>query len=266
MEEIIDEYDEDDLKDGMIKLKASSAKLKDLEVEIGRIKIRLDSLYERKSHLDSHKYNENCDICMENSQSIREQKLEVDLRIQEGETVFTDFDNQKSSIVLVIDSLNKYEEEWLKFKEASEKEDKIDREISQLHNQLSTQETEEVRFEAQITQQQQLIDEYYKNEEQIKKNKEIRDQIIGVRNSLNHNKEDLKKVNGEVLKLNGKISALQNQKESILERIREVKNLEEQSKLFDYYLNALGKDGVSYELIEKALPVIEGEVNNIIFM
>jgi DNA repair exonuclease SbcCD ATPase subunit len=29
-------------------------------------------------------------------------------------------------------------------------------------------------------------------------------------------------------------------------------------------LNALGKDGVSYELIEKALPMIEGEVNNIL--
>ena len=36
------------------------------------------------------------------------------------------------------------------------------------------------------------------------------------------------------------------------------------NKLFDYYLNALGKDGVSYELIEKSLPMIEGEVNNIL--
>ena len=117
---------------------------------------------------------------------------------------------------------------------------------------------------AQIIQQQQLIDEYYKNEEQIKKNKEIREEITGVRNTLSQNKEDLRKVNGEVLKLNGKISALQNQKETIESRIKEVRDLEEQSKLFDYYLNALGKDGVSYELIEKALPMIEGEVNNIL--
>ena len=47
-------------------------------------------------------------------------------------------------------------------------------------------------------------------------------------------------------------------------RIKEVKELEEQSKLYEYYLNALNKDGVSYELIEKALPMIEGEINNIL--
>ena len=34
--------------------------------------------------------------------------------------------------------------------------------------------------------------------------------------------------------------------------------------MYEYYLNALGKDGVSYELISKALPMIEGEVNNIL--
>ena len=43
-----------------------------------------------------------------------------------------------------------------------------------------------------------------------------------------------------------------------------LKELESQSRLFDFYLNALSKDGVSYELIEKALPMIEGEVNNIL--
>ena len=55
-----------------------------------------------------------------------------------------------------------------------------------------------------------------------------------------------------------------NQKETIEDRIQEVKDLEEQSRLFDFYLNSLSKDGVSYELIEKALPMIEGEVNNIL--
>ena len=48
--------------------------------------------------------------------------------------------------------------------EAKDKEDKIDREISQLINKLSTIETEELRNKQQIAQQEQLIKEYYKNE------------------------------------------------------------------------------------------------------
>ena len=88
---------------------------------------------------------------------------------------------------------------------------------------------------------------------QIIKNKEIRTDIQSVREKLNVTKDDLRKVNTDVLKLNGKVSALQNQKETIEDRINEVKDLESQSRLFDFYLNALSKDGVSYELIEKAI-------------
>jgi len=264
LEEIIDEYDEESLKESIDKLRDARQRLGKVESEIEKIKVGLDSHYDRKKHLDSHKYNENCEICMENSQSIREQKAEVDSRIQDGETYLKEFEEEKSSLVMLIDSLKEIEQEWVKLQEAKEKEDKLDREITQLHNQLSTKETEEIRLETQFQQQEQLIQEYYKNEEQIQKNKEIREEITQVRSTLNQNKDDLRKVNSEVLKLNGKISALQNQKETIEGRIKEVRSLEEQSKLFEYYLNALGKDGVSYELIEKALPMIEGEVNNIL--
>ena len=264
LEEIIDEYDEESLKEAIDKLRDARQRLGKVESEIEKIKVGLDSYHDRKKHLDSHKYNENCEICMENSQSIREQKAEVDSRIQDGESYFKEFDEERLMLLLLIDSLKEIDEEWSKLQEAKEKEDKLDREIAQLHNQLSTKETEEVRLETQIQQQEQLIQEYYKNEEQIKKNKEIREEITKVRSTLNQNKDDLRKVNSEVLKLNGKISALQNQKETIVNRIKEVRDLEEQSKLFEYYLNALSKDGVSYELIEKALPMIEGEVNNIL--
>jgi DNA repair exonuclease SbcCD ATPase subunit/DNA repair exonuclease SbcCD nuclease subunit len=264
LEEILDEYNEEELEEYVRELNENKVKLLALESDIDKIKIKLDSLHERKEHLDSHKYDEQCDICMENSQSIREQKAKVDSDIQDGESYLDEFDKEKSRLVLVIDSLKRFEEDWDKYKDAKDKDDKLDREISQLINKLSTIETEEIRLDTQVTQQKQLIDEYYKNEEQIKLNKEVRDEIVDVRSDLDKIKQIVKNSNSDILSLNGKISALQNQKESIELRINEVKDLESQSKLFDYYLNALGKDGVSYELIEKSLPMIEGEVNNIL--
>jgi len=201
---------------------------------------------------------------MENSQSIREQKAKVDSDIKDGESYLDEFNEDVSQLTLLIDSLTPFQDEWNKYQEAKDKESKLDRELSQLINNLSTTETEEIRLETQVGQQKQLIEEYYKNEEQIKLNKEVRDELTIVRSDLDKIKQVVKKSNSDILSLNGKISALQNQKESIVERISEVKDLEEQSKLFDYYLNALSKDGVSYELIEKSLPMIEGEVNNIL--
>ena len=264
LDEIVDKFDEEELEDGIGKLKDSKDKLRDTESTIEKINIKKDSLYERKDHLDKHKYNEECDICMENSETILQQKEKVEADISQYQELFTDNDKTRLQLMLVIDSLKGYEDEWNNYIEAKNKEDKIDREISQLINKLSTIETEELRNKQQITQQEQLIKEYYKNEKQIIKNKEIRTKIQSVRGNLSVTKDDLRKVNTEVLKLNGKVSALQNQKETIEDRINEVKEMESQSRLFDFYLNALSKDGVSYELIEKALPMIEGEVNNIL--
>ena len=264
LEEILDKFDEEDLEEGITKLKRFNKSLSDIKTEIEKVNIKKDSLYERKEHLDSHKYNEECDICMENSKSILETKEKVESEIKEKESELQVFEKQKLDLKIEIDSLQGYEKEWSNFQEAKEKEDKIDREVSQLINKLSTIETEELRNSQQIAQQETLVKEYYKNEKQINKNKEIRDEISGVRDKLNIVKDELKGYNTDILKLNGKISALQNQKETIEDRIQEVKDLETQSKLFDFYLNALSKDGVSYELIEKSLPMIEGEVNNIL--
>jgi len=264
LDEILDKFDEDHLETGILLLKEAESNLSKINSEIEKSKIKLDSLYERKDHLDSHKYDEECDICMENSQTIREQKKTVETQIQTGESDLQDFNQQHLQSTLEIDSLVVYKKEWTKYKEAKDKEDKIDREISGLINKLSTTETEEYKFTTQFTQQQKLIEEYYKNEKQINKNKNIRDSIVDVRLKWDNIKQIIKNNNVEILSLNGKISALQNQKETIEDRISEVKELESQSRLFDFYLNALSKDGVSYELIEKALPMIEGEVNNIL--
>ena len=264
LEEILDKFDEEDLEDGITKLKSSKRKLEQVNLEIEKINIKKDSLYERKEHLDSHKYNEDCDICMENSKSILDTKSEVESKIKELEESLQQNEKEKLDLNIEIDSLKGYEKEWNNFQEAQDKEDKIDREIGGLMNKLSTIETEELRNSQQFTQQEKLIEEYYKNEKQINKNKEIRDEISGVREKLSTVKDELKGVNSDILTLNGKVSALQNQKETIEDRIQEVKDLESQSRLFDFYLNSLSKDGVSYELIEKALPMIEGEVNNIL--
>jgi exonuclease SbcC len=46
--------------------------------------------------------------------------------------------------------------------------------------------------------------------------------------------------------------------------MNDVKALEEKNRLYTYYLDAVKRDGIPYELISKALPVIENEVNNIL--
>ena len=74
-------------------------------------------MYERKEHLDSHKYNEDCDICMENSKSILETKSEVESKIKELEDSFQEVENEKLDLTIEIDSLKGYEKEWNNFQD-----------------------------------------------------------------------------------------------------------------------------------------------------
>lgn len=264
LDDIIDSFDEEGLDVDYQSYKQRIQQQTELNNTNEKLLIKWENLQERKSHLDTHKYDENCEICMENSKSIREQKQEVNKDITDLENQMETVNNELQDIQVVLDQLDDVEDQYNNLQDAKSKEDKIDREINQLLQQTSYTDQKKSELGNSIKETQKLIDDWYTNEEQIKKNTEVRKQIDVVQVDLDSVKEQVRKTNKQLLDLNGEVSTLQSNKQQIQERIEEVKELEEQNKLYDFYLNALGKDGIPYELIEKALPMIEGEVNNIL--
>lgn len=264
LEESIDSFDEDKIDEGLTEYTEVGHELTLVENNIEKHLIKSESLNERKQHLDSHKYNEECDICMENSQTILEQKEKVEGELKIIKSELSDLENKQSELVSKRKELAPFELEYKKLNKLKDDETKVSRDINILINKLSTFETQEIKLNNELLQVTQLIEDYLDNEKQIQKNKELRDEIVDVRHDLGKSKQILKNSEADILTLNGSVSSLKNQKKTIEDRIDEVSKLEEQFGLYEYYLNALGKDGVSYELISKALPMIEGEVNNIL--
>jgi len=264
LEEKIDSYDEDKIDEGLTEYTEAGYDLTLVENNIEKHLIKSESLNERKDHLDSHKYNEECDICMENSQTILEQKEKVEGELETIKSELKEFENTHSELVSKRKELAPFEKQYENLKKLKEDENKVSRDINILINKLSTFETQEIKINGELVQVTQLIEDYLENEKQIQKNKELRAEMVSVRSELTTCKENVDTLNKQLLKLNGEVSSLKNQKKTIEDRIDEVEKLEEQFGLFEYYLNSLGKDGVSYELISKALPMIEGEVNNIL--
>ena len=264
LEESIDLYDEDKIDEGLTEYTEVGYELTLVENNIEKHLIKSESLSERKEHLDSHKYNEECDICMENSQTILEQKEKVEGELETIKSELRDLENKQSELVSKRKELAPFELEYKTLNKLKEDENKVSRDINILINKLSTFETQEIKLNNELLQVTQLITDYLENEKQIQKNKELRDAIVDVRSDLAKAKQIVSNSEADILVLNGSVSSLTNQKKTIEDRIEEVEKLEEQFGLYEYYLNALGKDGVSYELISKALPMIEGEVNNIL--
>ena len=264
LEEYIDKFDEDDLNSKIEVLEESESQHSKIENELEKLGIKLTSLEERKSHLDSHKYNENCEVCMENSKTILEQKADVETQLLDIDSKIRELLDEKEAHHHTISEYLTYRDMGKQLSKFKSDEEKVSKDINTLINRLSTMETQEVKLNSELLQVTQLIEDYVENEKQIQKNKELRAEMVSVRSDLSTSKTNVDNLNKQLLSINGIVSSLNNQKETIEQRIKEVENLEEQFGLYEYYLNALGKEGVSYELISKALPMIEGEVNNIL--
>ena len=119
-------------------------------------------------------------------------------------------------------------------------------------------------LEHQLQSVKDNIQKYHDNEETIKRNVQIDGIISGLQQTKSEIESDIKKVTKDIATLNGSISSISSFIEGIKAKMNDVKELEEKNRLYTYYLDAVKRDGIPYELISKALPVIENEVNNIL--
>ena len=61
-----------------------------------------------------------------------------------------------------------------------------------------------------------------------------------------------------------KIKVLETNRRNIMSNIKKVEELEDKYAAYQYYMDAVKRDGIPYELISKALPTVEGAVNDIL--
>ena len=64
--------------------------------------------------------------------------------------------------------------------------------------------------------------------------------------------------------LHGAIEVALSTKNSITYSIKKAEELEQKFKAYEYYIDAIQRDGVPYELITQVIPIIEEEVNDIL--
>ena len=174
LEEKIDSFDEEEITEGYDLFNKYTSDLKDLNNELDKLKIREDSLLERMKHLESHRYNKDCDICMENSESIIDAKVGVTADLSICSVNRKSMLKQKDVLLLAIDSRKRYSDLLKELNKLKADETKVSRDINILINKLSTFETKEIKLNGELIQATQLIKDYLDNEKQIKKNKELK--------------------------------------------------------------------------------------------
>ncbi len=222
----------------------------------------ISSNKDKLSHLEKHEYDPNCKFCCDNVfvKDAIETKKVVETQEEQLET----FNILHDTLIQQIQKLNGVEEQYKEYNELKAKWSNGQTILEKTETELSGLETKKELLETQLDKVEEDIERYYENEDTIQRNKQIETLISGLERTKGEIEEEIRKITKDIAAVNGSINSLSSFIEGIKDKMDEVKDLEEKNRLYTYYLDAVKRDGIPYELISKALPIIENEVNNIL--
>jgi DNA repair exonuclease SbcCD ATPase subunit len=260
---ILQQYNLSEVEDTFNILTKNRGVVKELKAERDRIKVDVKYKLE-KLEANDNTFDPNCNFCKERESasikiqddtktSLEQDKLKADIVIQkinECEQYIsnnTGIENDYAKIIKVNNLLSTIERERnvgrIAYYQAKEKRDKI--------------------------QQLQLVVElemkkYHENKKAIIHNNKTTEQISELSGKSDELVDEKIIIDEEFMTLHGAIEVALSTKNSILHSIKKASELEQKFKAYEYYLDAVQRDGVPYELITQVIPIIEEEVNDIL--
>jgi DNA repair exonuclease SbcCD ATPase subunit len=216
------------------------------------------------SKLDKHEWDENCDFCMANPW-LHETKQVADL--------LPKLKDEENDIIKSLEYSNTVLEELELFKpkEKLSALNAIKQSLIGSERTLVNQERELEQFKWKIHKCREDIKsskseskKALKQKDNILFNENKNGEINEIRDEIATVNTELSKLDSNLLSLSGKLKMAEKSKQDAQDGIDRLKELEQQYQGYEYYQKAIQRDGVPYQLITKALPQIESEINNIL--
>jgi DNA repair exonuclease SbcCD ATPase subunit/DNA repair exonuclease SbcCD nuclease subunit len=225
-------------------------------------KLHLSLAEEKINHLDKHEYDPNCKFCCDN-EFVKDAMRAKDT-LSELQGFVKTATIQCTSIQQTLDSWDGVEEQWKQWKQWTGEYNRLIVVRERLESEIKTSDSKIELLNHQLETTKADIQRYNDNEETITKNQALDIQIQNVRRLKQGVETQISDVNKLMLRLMSEVGATKTYIDNMVAKMEEVKELETKNQLYTFYLDAVKKDGVPYELISKALPAIENEVNNIL--
>ena len=213
-------------------------------------------------HLNTHQYDPNCKYCTSN--------IFVQDAIQAQTTISADQEILNS---LQIELLN-YQSKISMLTEFIA--------INQTYNELTADITTNINLRERSKLQQQILESdlqtreseletcldrqelFSKNETAIKHNETVDELIEACKSEIIVCTNDIKSIQEQIKNMYGAIEVAKTHKSIALENLEKYQQLEIEYKAYEYYLDSVKRDGIAMELVVKALPKIEVEINNVL--
>jgi DNA repair exonuclease SbcCD ATPase subunit len=258
----ITKFENKKLKENLDNYEKYKKELSKLESTIEKKKVVIQNKLDKLSKLEEHKYDPNCPFCINNVfvKDAIKTKEELIQDKNDAATLMNSYKALKQNIA-DLDWVVSDNESYTKFKNDKNSYEKtvsrIKTSLAQADNQLNQNTTK-------LQTVTENIEKFYQQKENIENNEKVNKEIAVVKGNIKQLESDYKSKNNQLIDLNGDLRTADNQKKQIQDNIVKLKELESVNDCYKYYIQAVSRDGIPYDLITQALPVIEKEVNEIL--
>jgi DNA repair exonuclease SbcCD ATPase subunit len=258
----INNYDKIKIESGLKKYNQYITQQQGLDDQLKDQEGIINGKAEKIKHLETHEYDPECKYCTSNVfvQDATKAKNTID----QDRLTLKKLKQQSKLIKELVDSNKIYQEEseqlkvlQSKLKTTTDSAERCELQLQILENDLQTKESE---LETNAERQEL----YFKNKSAIEINKTIDATIDSTKSLITDITSKLKTITNQIKSKHGEIEVAKTKKKQALEQLEKYKQLETEYKAFEYYLSSVKRDGIPYDLISKAIPKIEAEINNVL--
>ena len=262
IETTITQYESDNINEQYSKFQTLQESRDEFQIEIDKLKVEVRNKLDKTEKLKGVTWDDDCEHCMSNPLTIDARETEKNLeKDKELAAAYLEkknkMDEEIEALNPIIEQKNKYDEYKSSLVEAEFRE-------RELKTNLQYFKERKKNISSSIETIEQDIKQYNEQKSNIKYNKKIKEDIQVVQNDLDDVDDVIVNLTSDITEVHADIKVGDSEMKNINEKIKEIEELENKNQAYRYYLDAVRRDSVPYELLEKAIPTIEGEINNIL--
>lgn len=230
--------------------------------DFDKYKIKVESKTKELGDFAKIQYNDECNVCGDNKVFVNS-KLEED-DIEENRMIMKTFEDKISEFDKMLEKGSYVETKYTHYNQLNGNINAYSMELSDEEKSKFSRESSLKEAKIELKDVEKSIKTYEKNEKTIKKNRETQDKIDDWESKLVVVENGISEINQEIMDIHAKIKVYEDQIKKINKEIDYVKDLEQRSTAYRFYMEAVEKNGIPLDLMERILPVVESEVNNIL--
>jgi DNA repair exonuclease SbcCD ATPase subunit len=217
---------------------------------------------EKLEKLKEHKYDPNCEFCINNVfVKDAEETAEILQQLQsELDEVTTNINN----CTMFLDRTKATADEYDQIVRLTRQIDDAQRALAVIQIEREQLRTEMATYDKDINEKMDLHKKYVANNASIQKNLILQEAINEQINHRSAFQRELKQAETSYQKMYAELAVLKRQRDDFKTRIKEAEELEDTYEAYETYLSVIGRDGLPYHLIATVIPELQTQVNNIL--